>query len=220
MARIRGAVGRAGINRSEDVTLIQQLLNDHISQLTPLRQLEVDGAIGPATIQAIEEFQRRIVSLATPDGRVDPGGRTFHVLSFVQMPKSGAGFYSYTSADKLWGAPGTIASMQAVAQAVRAALQVDLGIGDISLRDGGLMPPHRSHRRGVDVDLRPIRVDGKRLPTHIDQDTYSRERTKRLVELLQKDPKLGSILFNDKQITGVTPWAGHDNHLHVRFKES
>ncbi len=29
---------------------------------------------------AIEEFQRRVVKMAVPDGRVDPGGKTIRAL--------------------------------------------------------------------------------------------------------------------------------------------
>jgi len=219
MARIQKAVGREALNRPHDVGVIQRLLNDHIGQLVPLRPLVVDRKIGPITIAAIEEFQSRVVGLSAPDGRVDPDGRTFSVLLFTQLPKVGPGHYSYTTSDKLWGTPTTIASIQAVARSVRASLGVDLGIGDISLRVGGRMPPHKSHQKGVDVDIRPIRDDGKHLPTHVDHPKYSSEKTKRLVELLQKDPNLRSILFNDKQIAGVTSFPGHHNHLHVRFQE-
>lgn len=80
-ATISNSVGRNGRNVSSDVRTIQELINGHIGQLTPLRPLVVDGRIGSATIFAIEEFQRRVVHMSQPDGRVDVGGRTLAALN-------------------------------------------------------------------------------------------------------------------------------------------
>ena len=81
------------------------------------------------------------------------------------------------------------------------------------------MPGHGSHRRGIDVDIRPLRKDKQKAPVTIHDNQYSREMTKQLVGLLQKDPNVQLILFNDSQIPGVRSSPGHDNHLHVRFKD-
>src|SRR5262245_10419244 len=75
---IRASVGREGVNRPEDVRLVQTLLNRHIRPPQP--SLSVDGLIGTKTIAAITDFQRRVVKLNYPDGRVDPGGKTFRGL--------------------------------------------------------------------------------------------------------------------------------------------
>jgi uncharacterized protein (TIGR02594 family) len=80
MLLLSGSVGRGGVNRPQDVKAVQELINKHIGRLTPWRPLVVDGRIGPLTIGAIEEFQRRIVHLSRPDGRVDPGGQTLRAL--------------------------------------------------------------------------------------------------------------------------------------------
>lgn len=77
---ITRSVGRNGFNAHEDVKTIQLLLNLNLGKLVPLRPLSVDGGIGGSTIGAIEEFQRRELSQARPDGRVDPGGRTLEGL--------------------------------------------------------------------------------------------------------------------------------------------
>ena len=79
MSSITGSVGRSGINRPQDVRSVQTLLNNH--RKPPLTKLNVDGQVGPNTIQAIEEFQRRVVRMANTDGRVDPAGATFRALS-------------------------------------------------------------------------------------------------------------------------------------------
>ncbi len=86
MASIQRAVGRGVTNpRSEDVLLVQQLLNRH--RPAPLSKIAEDGIQGNETIGAIEEFQRRVVKMNPPDGRVDPNGRTIRMLS--QTPGQG-----------------------------------------------------------------------------------------------------------------------------------
>jgi len=78
MSTISASVGRGGANHARDVRLIQELINRQLP--IPLLPLEVDGKIGPATIGAIEEYQRRVAHMAHPDGRVDPGGKTLQAL--------------------------------------------------------------------------------------------------------------------------------------------
>jgi hypothetical protein len=79
MDRIEGSVGQGGDNREEDVRVVQEMLNRQ--DLSPLRKLAVDGRAGPATTEAIRHFQTRVLSMASPDGRVDPDGRTFRRLA-------------------------------------------------------------------------------------------------------------------------------------------
>ena len=79
MATITSSVGRGGTNLAQDVSSVQSLLNRHRN--APLARLDVDGKIGPKTIEAIEEFQRRVVKLSNPDGRVDQNGKTLTALN-------------------------------------------------------------------------------------------------------------------------------------------
>lgn len=81
MATISQSVGQGGVNRPADVRTIQQLLNRNLARLTPLRALDEDSSIGPLTIAAIVEFQKRVVGMQNPDGRVDPNGRTLAALN-------------------------------------------------------------------------------------------------------------------------------------------
>ncbi len=88
MVSISQPVGRgvSNLNRN-DATLIQKLLNQHrLKTAQPLRE---DGVVGPKTIAAIEEFQKRVVRLSNPDGRVDPGGATFRALTNNNSSPSG-----------------------------------------------------------------------------------------------------------------------------------
>ena len=86
MQTIRQSVGRGGVNQPSDVRIVQILLNANLGRLTPLRPLAEDGKVGPMTIGAIEEFQRRVVKMAKPDGRVDPHGRTLRSLNAGTAP--------------------------------------------------------------------------------------------------------------------------------------
>lgn len=81
------------------------------------------------------------------------------------------------------------------------------------------MPPHVSHQQGTDVDLAPIASTEEEIALTWDHPKYSRQRTQKLVDLIRNNPivDVRVILFNDPDVTGVEPWAGHDNHLHVSF---
>jgi hypothetical protein len=84
------------------------------------------------------------------------------------------------------------------------------------------MPPHQAHRRGRNVDIRPIRKDRKNQPTDINASEYDRTATGRVIAAFLAHPNVLSVLFNDTKIPGVTPDAGggkmHDNHFHVQTK--
>lgn len=80
------SVGRGGANLPADVTTIQQLINANLpSSLSPL---DVDGQCGPDTIAAIEAIQSGSLNMNPPDGRVDPGGRTFQFLIAGNSPST------------------------------------------------------------------------------------------------------------------------------------
>jgi hypothetical protein len=66
--------------RVSDVTAAQNLLNQSIRTITPLALLRVTGICDNLTIEAITQFQRRVVRLPAADGRVDPGGQTLQAL--------------------------------------------------------------------------------------------------------------------------------------------
>ncbi|MEZ6079605.1 MAG: peptidoglycan-binding protein [Pirellulaceae bacterium] len=68
MNSISQPVGRgvSNLNRN-DVLLVQQLLNRH--RMSTSAAIQEDGLVGPKTIAAIEEFQKRVVRMSIPDGR-------------------------------------------------------------------------------------------------------------------------------------------------------
>ena len=81
-------------------------------------------------------------------------------------------------------------------------------------------PPHSSHKDGRDVDIRPFRHNGEPGATNINDVSYDHALTRGLVlQIRQTFPDV-LILFNDSVLVrdGLTKrFAGHDNHLHVRF---
>jgi murein endopeptidase len=228
MYRLNASVGAGGKNQHDDVLIVQKLLNKNAHITDAIGRVPEDGNLDEATQRAILAFQREIVRLAQPDGRIDPAGRTFRILTgdsphgatvaFVQLPADGEGYYLYGGADKAWGTPAALQSVKTLAANLKKA-GVEIGVGDISFANGARMPPHKSHRRGIDVDIRPQRTDGARKAVNIFDPAYDREKTRQVVKELHKDPNLDFIFFNDKEIEGVRHWEGHDNHLHVRFKE-
>jgi hypothetical protein len=227
--KITKAVGEAvkpGENLEADVRVIQTLLLDFFTPPDvgdPV--VAVTGICDEATIEGIRFFQK--LFWPSPDGKIDPGGRTFRklveivALKFAPLPQGGTvGYYSYSAGSRQWGTEKTIESLKSVAsQFATKKPGVNIGIGDISFRLGGKMSPHDSHQKGKNVDIRPLRTDGLQEPVSIDDDEYSHDDTKLLVEQLLADANVKSILFNDKKIPKVTYYQGHHNHLHVNFKE-
>ena len=227
MYRLTGSVGQGARNAHDDVQIVQVQLNKNAHLVAEIGRLEEDGVMGAHTQRAIIAFQSKIVKLSAPDGRIDPHGRTWRVLLgdlphaaptiFNQLTAEDGSFYLYSNRDRGWGTASTLQSIRTLATAMHAT-GIVIGVGDISFSQGGKMPPHGSHRRGVDVDIRPQRKDGSRIPISITDPAYSHDNTLKVVQALQRDPNLELILFNDNKIKGVRFYEGHHNHLHVRFK--
>jgi peptidoglycan hydrolase-like protein with peptidoglycan-binding domain len=85
---LSASVGAGGANQAPDVGLVQILLNV-MRGMQDKTLLAVDGIPGPLTIAAIREFQTEFAP--TIDGRVDPGGRTLHLLiySYISIIRLG-----------------------------------------------------------------------------------------------------------------------------------
>lgn len=98
MDKITASVGRSGVNRAADVKLVQTLLNRQIipGEVIPLKE---DGKIGDKTISRIEAFQKNILNMITPDGRVDPNGKTITKLLENQLRPGtkAANLYSFSA---------------------------------------------------------------------------------------------------------------------------
>jgi hypothetical protein len=82
---ITASVGVRGINRPQDVGIVQFLLNRASAQRgVPKEQIDVDGIFGPETLAALREFQKKY--LKTVDGLVEMNGETLKMLHQVAGP--------------------------------------------------------------------------------------------------------------------------------------
>lgn len=133
----------------------------------------------------------------------------------------GGGYYVYGSPGggrSQYAHPGMISLICTVASRWSALDSRRFGVGDISLAGGPRHPDHATHRTGLEVDIRPLRKDGKQLPCTIRDREYDHEATAQLIRLFLNASGVKKVLFNDPTITGVWRAAGHDNHFHVAVK--
>lgn len=138
---------------------------------------------------------------------------------FIQLGAAGPGFYSYAPASRRWGTPTMVYGIERVAArwAREQPAAPRMGVGDISLQNGGDITGHVSHEKGVDVDVRPVRTSGEGAVTRF-QSAYSRTRTAALIRLYRDELPVTLLLFNDTRIAGTQTWPNHDNHFHVRIR--
>jgi peptidoglycan hydrolase-like protein with peptidoglycan-binding domain len=87
---IRYSVGENAKNQVVDVRVVQSLINKVVeaNKLKPLDTLKTDGVAGRKTKHAIREYQRRVIGMSAPDGRVDPDGRTIKKLIIESSQQS------------------------------------------------------------------------------------------------------------------------------------
>lgn len=154
----------------------------------------------------------------------DPYRLPYSRVGFVQLPASGAGFYGYNRASARWGKPVLVYGLLSTAARWRASGTLPrIGVGDISLINGGPISGHVSHQLGEDVDLRLVAQGSYEGPFLYTSSVYSRSRTRTLItNFLNRDLPVEIIFFNDavvhNALSYVSPWPNHDNHLHVRLK--
>ena len=132
----------------------------------------------------------------------------------------GGGYYVYGTPDRGRGQyahPGLVSVLLEVARRWTYLDKRKFGVGNISLAAGDKFEPHKSHRSGLEVDIRPIRKDGNRLPCFITDRQYDQQATAALIELFQEQPNVQLILFNDQNIPGVRHAAKHSDHFHVQI---
>lgn len=91
------------------------------------------------------------------------------------------------------------------------------GVGNISVA-GGLGFGHQSHRKGLEVDCRPVRKDGRQQPVTYLSPDYDRDATAKLIGLFRTCAAAPLVIFfNDGSIPGTRPLEKHNDHFHVQF---
>jgi len=153
----------------------------------------------------------------------------------TSLPESGPGYYHFLGSDPVnyddWGgAESTIQLIQTVgAQWFQSHPTPGIGIGDLSLENGGSFPPHTEHQNGLDIDVRYVRNDGANLGINLAVKSEAKKYSKALtIELMKKfaaNGSLNKILVSPKSgITSadvpggnivVDTSGGHDDHFHV-----
>jgi murein endopeptidase len=134
--------------------------------------------------------------------------------------------YSVGNGPANWGTSAAINQLEAAARIVAAAGHGRVAVGDIGLQHGGVITGHETHRRGLDVDVRPMRKakDQCRRGGNYRASTYDRAATRALVKAIRATAPghVRLIYFNDPVLIkeGLTRrFVGHDDHLHVRYCE-
>ena len=206
----------------EAVKVLQRQLNDKRNA-----RLSVSGIFSTATRNAVITFQRHIGM--TAHGKVGPVTWR-HLLWHYDYPSFARALCDYTDEGNgtrgNWGTGATIGQLEAAASAFLATGHGRVAVGDISFEHGGNIPGHATHEVGLDVDLRPIRNADNQCTygTTWRLSSYDRAATRTLINAIRAAAPghVKLIYFNDPVLRGegLTTWfAGHDDHLHVRYCE-
>ncbi len=142
-------------------------------------------------------------------------------VGFLQWPASTPGIYSYKTLGNQWGTQRMMYGMLRIGRIWERdhPSWPRMGLGDVSLQNGGPMPGHASHQKGVDCDVRLLRDDTVEAYVTTFDAEYSQPRTAALIGLFQEHMPIVYVFFNDSSVPGVTNWPNHDNHFHVRTTE-
>lgn len=173
MRSISGSVGRRGKNISADVTTVQKLLNESITRMAAVATLDEDGQCGALTIGVIEAFQRLVMRMAKPDGRVDPAGNTLRVLN-GERPIRALGLR--VQFPRLWSSyPATQAPCDG-GYVNQRAIRMSIALIDAGFSLGGYTEPRcrHGHARGAESlaqflsrSARPERLAGASAATSV-----------------------------------------------------
>lgn len=154
-------------------------------------------------------------------GSIASGGRPRSAAGFIQLPASGPGFYSYAVPGRRWGTPSMVYGLERIGRAWvhRNPSAPRIGVGDLSLENGGDITGHASHEKGVDVDVRLMPKGPDEIVVTRFWSTYSRVRTAALIRIFKDELPTTLTLFNDRSVPGTIRWPNHDNHFHVRIRK-
>lgn len=152
-----------------------------------------------------------------------------------QAPE-GAGYYVYGNLHHMphsghlaqYAHPGMLCLIFYIEREWQAIDDRKFGIGNISVAGGLPYDKHASHRKGIEMDIRPVRKDkleGQCARVSRFDAVYDREASIKLVRLFLQHPMVTKVFFNDgemqKAIGGgrVQSLRGHDDHLHIEIRE-
>lgn len=144
--------GRHTVKKGESLAEIAKKYGMKVGELRSLNGLSKDML---RTGQALVVLVRKSPDRAPSDR--DERGRRRSRFSGVQLT-SGIGF-KVRNPERAWGTDGAVSSIRRAFREVRRRYNGSVAIiGDISREAGGRLRPHRSHQRGLDVDIGFYRV--------------------------------------------------------------
>jgi peptidoglycan hydrolase-like protein with peptidoglycan-binding domain len=205
----------------EPVLTLQRQLNEKRAA-----GLVATGTWNAATAAAVRAFERHVGLLV--DGIADPTAWRYLIAHFDRPTFSSSALCDYSVGNGLanWGTGAAIGQLEA---AGRAAVTAGLGripVGDVGLEHGGNIAGHLNHELGLEVDVRPVRDrrDQCRWGTNWRLASYDRTATRALIKAIRNAAPghVKLIYFNDPKLIAEgwsTRFAGHDDHLHVRYCE-
>ena len=143
----------------------------------------------------------------------------------VQLAEAGTGFVTNNRGDNgqfQFGQQSSIDAALAVGGAWNGLHpNRPFSIGQISKKDGGPFPPHKSHKVGLDVDVRPMRLDDENKPVTITEPQFDLALTTELINLWWQKAPVQMVFFNEASViaAGLSQFVnGHHNHFHVRLR--
>ena len=157
------------------------------------------------------------------------------ITKALNMVNTGTGYYHYNidppgDIDD-WGVLRLIYMIERASRAwtINNGTALRVGIGDLSLKEGGLFPPHSCHQNGLEVDIRYVRNDGKEDPLNlnsVDSIYYDEDATIRLVHHLIAYGNADSIYvdtlhtnLNHLGFSFIAHKSGHSDHFHTRIED-
>lgn len=152
----------------------------------------------------------------TDTGRGDFGCSDQALVGGVRLPVL-SDLYTLMNKDTAWGAPALVDLVMETAVAMRT-LYPDaspLVVGDLSRQRGGVLPPHRTHRGGVDVDLGLYRT-GRFQPKGIlpfPANEFDLETNFDLIATLLVSDQVDLILLDRVHIARLRAWAIENERL-------
>jgi peptidoglycan hydrolase-like protein with peptidoglycan-binding domain len=186
---------------------------------TALKQFQMQHGIIATGIFTTATYRSMLMAVPVAPPLLSTTGSAVDTV----LPEAGRGFATFNrepgGSDQV-ALASTILAIQTIGAAWAETHAFPIFVGDLSRKGGGAFPPHSAHKDGRDVDLRPFRHNGQPGATNINDPSYDHALTRNLVLLIRQTFPQVKVLFNDPLLVGdgvTKPFAGHDNHLHVRF---
>jgi len=87
------------------------------------------------------------------------------------------------------------------------------GIGNIRLTNDADSQNNAVHGVGLNIDIRPLRQDGKHLTVRYTDQQYDQEATQKLIGLFFQSGMVSRVFFNDLSIPRVMPLNGTNDRF-------